>query len=492
VKIKHSTKTIFALGSLVVLAVAGALAAILYGWYMRAILEDIIFKNTNEMLAATELEISLQRQGGLEASYMLDMGNNRWLEEINRLKPAFKSAFENMKASFNKETESPGERALLEKLGKAFANYDAGRDEFIMLYGKGGENSAKKFYLSKVSGLYNDVAALCEKIVAVNRQDIQRVLDQGNRETRRLTIFVVMIACLTSILAIGFLLLLFKELFSPLKQMAQDVRRFSANSEPGSELLEEDDLQILGYYMRMLMTELTEARSSMEQSLHKLHHSERLAAIGNAVAHVSHEIKNRLMLIGGCAYLIEKRPDDLPYLRDNMQIIQQEVRKLEKMLKDMMDFSKPHRLNSAVQPLNTLVEKTMDRLCRHVPEGVKIEISLDPETPNVSIDAECIEQVIINIVRNSIEALQSGGTIKVSTLPHQDGAALIIQDDGPGIPDELQGRIFEPFFTTKEKGNGLGLAVCSQIVDEHSATLRMESAVTIGTSFIIEFPDVRL
>ena len=205
------------------------------------------------------------------------------------------------------------------------------------------------------------------------------------------------------------------------------------------------------------------------------------------MAQVAHEIKNRLVIVGGFARSIEKRLGE----EENGQkarVIREEVDKLETMLGQITDFSKPVRLELKTHSLNHLVEELLSKFPSQELQGITVDLSLDPQLPQVMIDAERIEQVIINIVRNAREAIGASGAVRVSTCRDERGAAVIIEDNGQGMPEDIQNRVFDPFFTTKKKGTGLGLSICRQIVTEHGGRLQFESYPQKGTVFRIIFP----
>ena len=121
--------------------------------------------------------------------------------------------------------------------------------------------------------------------------------------------------------------------------------------------------------------------------------------------------------------------------------------------------------------------------------AVAVEFSPDTEDPVAAFDAGQIEQVLINLVRNAVEAMgEGGGHIGIATIAEDAAGTIMISDDGPGIARKLQNRIFEPFFTTKKGGTGLGLAVCRQIVAEHGGEMHVESEPGAGATFRIILP----
>ncbi|HEQ60691.1 MAG TPA: hypothetical protein ENN74_03680 [Firmicutes bacterium] len=479
----HSTKVAIVLAGLIGLAMVGAAATLLHAWHMRQVLDTLLAQNISEMLFATELELALQRQKGLVASYLMDEGNPRWLEKLRQIEPQFHQDL----LRIDQEMDSPRERAILPRIRDAFARYDATRDRVVVLYDQGDEMAARSLYLNEVSRLYDQTVALCDEIVEINKQDIEEVLQQGREQIGRLTLFVIFSVVLTACLGIGLLWLLFTRVFIPLRRIATDVRGFPV-SAPDKRWFLQDDLEGLGYYLRVLMGEVHQARSDLETSRDRLRQTEPLAAVGHTVARVAHEIKNHLVVIGGFARLIEKHPDNPQRACSNARTIREEISHLESLLEDIMDFSRPFQLDRRAQSLNRLVEDIVNKLGQGMLEQVELEVELDPGTPEISLDAKRFEQVILNLIRNALESMQYQGKLRLATAPTPGGATFRIQDNGPGIPRDIQERIFEPFFTTKKKGNGLGLAICLQIIQEHGGTLYLESSPEQGTTFTIELP----
>jgi signal transduction histidine kinase len=235
--------------------------------------------------------------------------------------------------------------------------------------------------------------------------------------------------------------------------------------------------------------DLRESLRTIKRTRRQLVDQTKLAAIGRVAAHIAHEIRNPLATIGGFAHAISSRPMPEARVRENAQIVYDEVRRLERMLSGIMDFSRPAHPVPVRQSLNAAVARTARMLAEQFAPRVAIEFSPDPAAPLAAFDAGQIEQVLMNLVKNSAEAMgESGGRVRVATVARDAAAVISIADDGPGIPGDLHERIFEPFFTTKKGGTGLGLAVCRQIIAEHGGEMRVESDPGTGTTFRVVLP----
>jgi PAS domain S-box-containing protein len=227
------------------------------------------------------------------------------------------------------------------------------------------------------------------------------------------------------------------------------------------------------------------------QATHKrLVHAERLAAIGKMAAHVAHEIRNPLVTIGGFARTLSRQAQDAESLKATTAIIADEVIRLERILADVLDFTRlPSSTRQSVD-LNHIVSEVCALLQNEAKASqVVIEKSLDQTLSNMQLDPVQMSQLLVNLLRNGIQAMANGGKLEVSTirlspLKHR----VIVRDTGHGIRPELMDNIFTPFFTTKPHGTGLGLAICRHIVNEHGGEITVQSEVGKGSRFITDLP----
>ena len=225
-------------------------------------------------------------------------------------------------------------------------------------------------------------------------------------------------------------------------------------------------------------------RKRMEEELLR---SERLAVLGKMAAHISHEIKNPLMLIGGFARQVLKDPATDPLkTQEKLQVIVDEVRRLEDFLAEVGSYAKFSEPQKQLGNLNNLVQETCQRLEPNLRESnIEIVLTLDPNLPEVWFDPGHLRQVILNITKNGIEAMDAGGTLTITTGRQADRIFLQICDTGSGIPPEIQEKIFQPFFSSKPKGSGLGLAISQKIIQAHQGEIAIESEPQKGTRVTI-------
>jgi len=240
---------------------------------------------------------------------------------------------------------------------------------------------------------------------------------------------------------------------------------------------------------KMLSREVELKTQELLESQERLVRSERFAAVGEAAAYVSHEIKNPLMVIGGLARQVERTIEDGPALKQKLEIIQNEVQRLENFLGDLRDFTRPAspskqevNLNDVIQEVDALMQEQAKS------QGVTLQEHLEPHLPLLQADPNQMKQVLLNLVKNALEALDSGGQVTLSSGTENNQVWFEVHDNGGGMPPEVVEKIFDPFFTTKEKGTGLGLAVINKIVTDHHGEIAVTSSPEQGTTIRVNLP----
>jgi len=212
-----------------------------------------------------------------------------------------------------------------------------------------------------------------------------------------------------------------------------------------------------------IIRDLTETKALQEQVLK----SERLAALGQLVAEVSHEIKNPLVMIGGYARQLWRSSPD-PKTQAKLQIITDEVQRLETLIGELRDLYRPKALDLESVDMAALLTE-IGELIREDGRAKGIEIQLEVPVAPVLVegDRNKLKQVILNLARNGMEAMDQGGTLTLRARCLEEQVEITVSDEGPGIPDPEMDKIFVPFYTTKKQGTGLGLSVSKRIIEEH-------------------------
>lgn len=214
--------------------------------------------------------------------------------------------------------------------------------------------------------------------------------------------------------------------------------------------------------------------------------SEKMNIVGELSASIAHELRNPLTAVKGFFQMLQDM-----YEGSSMyfEVIEEELSRIEQISSELLTLAKPHSENRGMYNVVRLIEDVVTLL---TPQANMKNIELIQESALGDLWAECentkIKQVFINLVKNAIESMDQSGSIKMQTSRTGESIQVQIIDEGKGMPEEALKKLGEPFYTTKEKGTGLGLMVCFQIIESHGGTLKAESKIDQGTTFTITLP----
>lgn len=254
-------------------------------------------------------------------------------------------------------------------------------------------------------------------------------------------------------------------------------------------------------WAQTLEQRIEEKTRELQQAQEQMLRAERLASVGKLAAVVAHEINNPLAGILTYTKLLRRWLERGEWtaareqeVRKTLELIETESRRCGAIVKNLLMFSRAAPMNLAWAPLNATVEQAV-QLVRHQCElsGIEVHLDLDPQLPPVRCDASQVEQVLLALLMNAIEAMPRGGNLWLRTrwLQQTGEVEIQVQDDGSGIAPENLAQIFEPFFTTKESSHstGLGLAVSRGIVERHNGRIEAASEPGRGTTFTVVLPE---
>ncbi|HEX8833914.1 MAG TPA: ATP-binding protein, partial [Abditibacteriaceae bacterium] len=232
---------------------------------------------------------------------------------------------------------------------------------------------------------------------------------------------------------------------------------------------------------------------ALQKAQRELVSAERLVAVGEMAARVSHEIRNPLATIGGFARSVLKRPEDTEGVKRKIGIITDEVARLEELLSDLLDMARPRELDLQPHSINEVVEHALLLADADVKaSNVEVRKSLAADIPVSLLDRRRLLQALLNTLRNGAQAMQEGGELLVTTRlrSNKEGRFIEIEvkDSGVGIPERALKQVFDPFFSTKIRGSGLGLAVTLRIIRDHGGDIDVFSEEGSGTTFVMCLP----
>lgn len=242
--------------------------------------------------------------------------------------------------------------------------------------------------------------------------------------------------------------------------------------------------RILGITVLVLVTIVVGVLSDREAArVRALKESERLAAIGQTVSAVAHEIKTPLIAIAGYARQVIKHLADDEVNREKLEIVLTEARRLEILVREMLDFSRPLQLKKVPGDPLGLLAKCLAVANKAAAGKVKIETRVAPTLPPVHLDEEKMQQVLINLIINAVDASLEGQKVDVSAYGQGGTVCFDVTDHGTGVPPEIRDKLFVPFFTTKKHGTGLGLPIAQKIAQAHGGDISVHSNPEGGSTF---------
>jgi signal transduction histidine kinase len=218
---------------------------------------------------------------------------------------------------------------------------------------------------------------------------------------------------------------------------------------------------------------------------------DRFASIGNLSAVIAHEIRNPLTGVRTTIQFVGSKLD--APLRSELSEVITELDRIEQFTTDLLQFARPKSLERIPGDVNQVIEKLLDTLSAQLEKaGVQVRKDLTPELPRIPMDQDAMHQVLLNILKNAIEAMPDGGPLRVTTSSRRyrsrTAVEIAVSDVGYGIPEEHLDRIFDPFFTTKPSGTGLGLAISLQLVREQGGRITVRNRSQGGVTFRLSFP----
>jgi signal transduction histidine kinase len=352
--------------------------------------------------------------------------------------------------------------------------------------------------------LRSDDGSLFGKLLVVRSlRDMQRALQESRRS---ITVSVLLFVLTTSVLG---LVLGAVYIGRPLDRMAAAMREVrSGNLMSVLPIARRDEMGAIATEFNAMVTELREARHRLDEEAESrarlqraLQEADKLITVGQLSAGLAHEIGSPLQILNGRARALLTHAQDPAETRRNAEILVSQTDRITRIVEQLLRFTRRRPVSIAKTDLHTTVNAVLDLLQYEARRrGVSLRFSGGPGLPPILIDADGIQQIVLNLVANALTATSREGSVSVSLetsrLSTINGGCevpavrLIVADTGGGMSTEVLGRLFEPFFTTRsaEGGTGLGLAVVKSITTEHSGAVSVESQLGAGSRFIVDLP----
>jgi signal transduction histidine kinase len=489
-RLRLATKFSVVIIFVTVLAVATSVVAILDARKLGHLMERSTIENVSSLYVVKGLEISLRDENSALCSYLMDNGNRVWLKELQQAR----KRFDYWMVETRKTAYTTIEIEELDGVAEVYQKYTRRCEEVIKKYDVVGFSPVKAVVLQDLTKLYRQAEGLCDRFADTNQKEVGDDTIRSQEQATRTTWVVTVLASMT--MACGALLawMFSHSVLLPLQRMVADARRFTHDTAPDSGDAGEDELRAIGKYMQILMSDVTDSRVTAEQSHEQFLSAEKLAAVGRLAAGVAHEIRNPLNSLRLWLFAIEKTIGPTAHMEHELHMIADEIERLERIVRHFLEFSRPPALRLRGLCLPPLLAKTMELFTLRAEEQqVRLHYEDTAGLPPVMGDVEQLQQVLLNLLGNALDATPAGGEIHLKATAEGDsaGRAMVVirfRDTGPGMPDDIRERIFEPFFSTKRDGTGLGLCISAQIAAAHAGRLTVESSSPSGSTFALWIP----
>jgi len=306
--------------------------------------------------------------------------------------------------------------------------------------------------------------------------------------------FLSVIVSLAALAVLTFIILrLFEKLIKrPLLRLEGHMKKIEAGDLTAQvPVVKADEIGRLATKFNSMVTRLKDANTQIRE-LHsqRMEKAEHLASLGEIAAGLAHEIKNPIAGIKGALEIITKKSDDSDTNKDVFKEMLVQIDRINQIIEDLMLYAKPKDLNIRQVFLENNIENAL-RLAKMQIKNKEIEFDFQNSKTGLSayLDGDKIQEVLLNLMLNSMAAIENKGKIKVG-LSNQGEKTLkiTVSDDGKGIRDDFISQIFQPFFTTKSEGTGLGLSICQKTIAAHGGTIEVDSEIGRGTTFTILLP----
>jgi two-component system NtrC family sensor kinase len=245
-------------------------------------------------------------------------------------------------------------------------------------------------------------------------------------------------------------------------------------------------------------TEVRDRNVELEESYRRvvllrdaLARAERMAAVGQMAANVAHQVGTPLNLISGYVQMVRESNTD-PRTRERLQIVERQIQQVTGVLRSMLDHARqrsPRERVDVARVIRYACETAQSQLAL---AGVELRVQLDRNLPSIEADATQLELVLINLLKNSLDAMPYGGTLDITASEVQTGIQIDVADSGSGIPPEMLARVFEPWVTSKTvgQGTGLGLAIAREVIEAHGGTIAIRNVENGGAVVTILLPRI--
>lgn len=458
------------------------LTSIWYADQFNNMLNQVIVEDMTALQASREIETELANQKGFVTYYFLD-GDPKWLNELAVHRRAFIKWLDQA-CEIDQKAEH---KAILDQIRTKYEKYKIDKDLVIEFY-KGGNRKSGEALHWKVRENFFELNDLCTQYMHANESNIKQVQAIGHLRLKRISAAAVVFMSASLVLGAILAFFMITQILTPLRRLLKEA---SITKEP---VVSGNEVSVLSSRVHGLMEDMDRTRSELVQSQELLMNSEKMALVGKLSTEVAHSIRNPMTSINMRLFSLKRNLELSEIQQEDFEVVTEEMRRLDNIVRNFLEFSKPHKLKKQQINISQIIDMTIDLLCYRLElNSVEIIRKQSRNLPSIDADPELLKEVFVNLMVNACEAMENGGEMIISeeeALAENIGRAVLVKftDNGPGMSEEVRKRVLEPFETTKADGTGLGLFIAVRIIEEHGGKLELHSKEGQGTTFAITFP----
>ena len=474
------TRIYLLLAALVLVTIMGGLVMVWYTYRMEGLFTHIISKNMATLYMAEGLEIALVNQKGFVSYYFLDSDPD-WLRQLGEHRQIFKEQLKKAKALANTDRQ----KQTISQIEAEYGRYVLIKDQVILHYKRGDPETGATLH-KEVRNRFFSILELCEAYKNLHKSAIEHAQKESFRQSGNLR-YVAGTAMLTALI-LGILLafVLTQQILIPIRRLAFEADRHASRSG--------DEVNVLSRSVRGLIKNADHTQAALERSQETLLQAEKMASVGKLAAGMAHSVRNPLTSVKMRLFSLNRTLELSPTQRDDFEVISEEIKHVDTIVQNFLEFSRPPRLKTQKISPSEVVDLVL-QLLRHRLESYNVIATVHRREPlpEIQVDPEQLKELLINLMENACEAMEGSGAIAIHEEkgfrePYGPVMTIRVTDTGPGIRESIREKVFQPFFSTKEEGTGLGLSIACRIIEGHGGGLELISENREGTTFVITLP----
>lgn len=467
------------------ITIIGCICMLWQTYSMDRILVTMVQKDVVLYKASQDMETALANQKGFLTYYFVD-GQAKWLESLGKYREIFQNTLDRARELPLTEEQKQN----LAMIADDYRRYIETKDQVIETYRKNPDKTTISMMHEQQRSVFFSLLERCREFSQGQWKLIQETETKSNLRSGRLRIIAYSALFFYLVVCGTLLMILYRHILEPIRNLA---------IETGSSPTESyrDEVVSLSHSLKGMMKDFDETHTELAKSRKHLVQAERMAMVGEMAAGVAHTIRNPFTSIKMRMFSLSRSLDLSDVQNEDLQVISDEIARIDKIVQNFLEFARPPKLKLTLCRMASIIDSVITLLeYRLNAHNVELFYTPRPELPEVEVDSDRIKEALVNLVTNACEAMEDGGTIVIDEERGMDEdlgpvVRLIIQDNGPGIPDAIINKITNPFFTTKEDGSGLGLSIVARIVREHQGKLIVAQPPDQGAEFTIILPETR-